>query len=72
MIIDGKAIETRAAEKQLNYKQLATAAGLTEKTLQAARSGSAIRTDTAGRIAAALDLSISDLIKEAGRDNETI
>ena len=67
-MIDGKAIETRAAEMRLNYKQLANAAGVTEKTLQAARSGREIRTDTAGRIAAALDLSISELVKEAGRE----
>ena len=68
MKIDGNAIETRAAEKQLNYKQLATAAGVTERTLQAARSGREIRTDTAGRIAAALDLSINEIIKKAGRE----
>lgn len=64
MKVNGKTIETRAAEKQLNFKQLATAAGVTEKTLQAARKGDEIRTDTAGRIAAALGLPVSELREE--------
>ena len=64
MKIKSNAIETRAAEKQLNYKQLAIAAGITEKTLHAARSGAKIRTDTAGRIAAALGVPIHHLIEK--------
>ena len=64
MKIRSNVIETRAAEKQLNYKQLAIAAGITEKTLYAARSGAQIRTDTAGRIAAALGVPIHHLIEK--------
>lgn len=63
MKVKGDIIETRAAEKRLNFKQLANAAGVTEKTLKAARKGSAIRTDTAGRIAAALGVSVESIIK---------
>lgn len=48
---------------QLNYKQIAAAAGVTEKTLQSARNGATIRTDTAGRIAAALGVNVEELIK---------
>ena len=64
MKIKSNAIETRAAEKQLNYKQLAIAAGITEKTLHAARSGAKIMTDTAGRIAAALGVPVNHLIEK--------
>ena len=63
MKIKTNAIERRAAAMQLNYKQIAAAAGVTEKTLQSARNGATIRTDTAGRIAAALGVNVEELIK---------
>ena len=62
MRIKQNEIERRAAANQLNYKQLAFVAGVTEKTLHAARHGAAIRTDTAGRIAAALGVPIDEII----------
>ena len=64
MKIKSNVIEIRAAENQLTFKQLANAAGISEKTLHAARSGAAIRTDTAGRIAAALGVPIHHLIEK--------
>ena len=68
MKVKRNAIETRAADKQMNYKQLAAAAGVNQKTIHAARSGAEIRTDTAGRIAAALGIPITEIIERA--DNE--
>lgn len=64
MKIKTNAIETRAAANQLTFRQLALAAGVTETTLRTARSGAAIRTDTAGRIAAALGVPVDHLIEK--------
>ena len=64
MKIKSNVIEIRAAENQLTFKQLANAAGISEKTLYAARSGAVIRGSTAGRIAAALGVPIHHLIEK--------
>ena len=48
----------------MSYKAIATLAGITVKTLQAARNGEEIRTATAGRIAAALGVDVEKLTKE--------
>lgn len=63
MRIETRTLETEIARQALTYKQFAAAAGITEKTLKQARSGAEIQPATAGRIAAALGVEMSALIK---------
>ena len=62
MKIKARIIETLIANQQRSYKSIATAAGITERTLQNARSGQEIRPTTAGRIAEALGVSVAEII----------
>ena len=62
MRINKRVIENEIARQAMTYKETATAAGITEKTLKAARAGAEIRTATAGKIAAALDLPVEEII----------
>ena len=64
MKIKTKTLETEIARRAMSYKDIAMLAGITERTLQAARNGSEIRTATAGRIAAALGVDVETLTKE--------
>ena len=63
MKIKTNAIETRTASAAKTYKEIANAAGITERTLKQARDGAEIRPATAGRIAAALGVSIENIIE---------
>lgn len=56
-------IEAEIARRAMSYKEAARKAGVTETTLKAARNGAEIRTATAGRIAAALGVSIEEIMK---------
>lgn len=64
MKIETRTLENEIARSAMNYKDIATLAGITVKTLQAARNGEEIRTATAGRIAAALGVDVEKLTKE--------
>lgn len=61
MKIETRTLETEIARQARTYKEVATAAGITERTLQKARSGAEIRTATVGRIAAALGIDVERL-----------
>lgn len=63
MKLKTKALETEIARRALTYKQTASDAGISEKTLQAARRGKEIRTATAGKIAQALGVEPEAIIK---------
>lgn len=63
MKIKKRILENEIASRAMSYKEFANIAGVTEKTLYAARNGSEIRTATAGRIAAALGVSVDKLTK---------
>jgi len=63
MRIETRKLETEIARRALTYKQFATKAGITEKTLKQARRGAEIQPATAGRIAAALGIEMGALIK---------
>lgn len=69
MKIKTRALEVEIARRAMNYKDVAAAAGITEKTLQAARNGEEIRTATAGRIAAALGVDVAALTKGANSND---
>ena len=62
MKLDARRIENEIAGQARSYKEVATAAGITERTLQNARSGAEIQPATAGRIAAALGISIDEIL----------
>ena len=64
MKIETRTLENEIARRAMSYKDIAMLAGITERTLQAARNGSEIRTSTAGRIAAALGVDVETLTKE--------
>ena len=64
MRIEKYKLETEIAAQARSYKHVATAAGITERTLSRARNGREIRPETAGRIASALGVNITDLVKE--------
>ena len=64
MIIDGRKLDIKAAERCITYKHLARAASVTEKTIQAAREGESVRTDTVGKIAAALGVPVSEILRD--------
>ena len=64
MKIEKRIIENEIARQARSYKDVATAAGITEKTLQKARRGAEIQPATAGRIAAALGVPIDELISD--------
>lgn len=55
-------IETLTANQRRSFKDVATSAGITERTLKAARSGQEIQPATAGGIAAALGVSVEEII----------
>ena len=55
-------IETLTANQRRSFKDVATSAGITERTLKAARSGKEIQPATAGGIAAALGVSVEEII----------
>lgn len=63
MKLDTRTLEATIANRSLTYKQTANAAGITERTLQQARAGYEIRTDTVGKIAAALGVDVETIIK---------
>lgn len=63
MKINAQTLEKEIASQARTYKEVAEAAGITEKTLKQARRGAGIHTATAGRIAAALGVKLEDLIK---------
>lgn len=63
MKIETRTLENEIARQAMSYKEVATNAGITVKTLQAARNGEEIRNATAGKIAAALGVNIEQLIK---------
>ena len=54
-------IETLTANQRRSFKDVATSAGITERTLKAARSGQEIQPATAGGIAAALGVSVEEI-----------
>lgn len=64
MKIENKKLEAAIARQALSYKETAYIAGISERTLKQARNGKEIRTATAGRIAAALGVSLEEIIKE--------
>lgn len=55
-------IDTITASQRRSYKDVAISAGITERTLLAARSGQEIQPATVGNIAAALGVSVEELI----------
>lgn len=61
MKLEKRNLENEIARRAFSYKQMARLAGITEKTLQAARNGEEIRINTAGKIAAALGVSLSEI-----------
>lgn len=63
MKLEKRTLENEMARRELSYKQMARLAGITEKTLQAARNGGEVRINTAGKIAAALGVSLSEIIE---------
>ena len=63
MKIETRTLEAEIARQALTYKQVASAAHITERTLQHARNGREIRTATAGRIAEALGVNVEKIIK---------
>ena len=63
MKINAQTLEKEIASQARTYKDVAEAAGITEKTLKQARRGAEIHTATAGRIAAALGVKLGELIK---------
>ena len=69
MKVKSEIIENEIARRAMSYKDIAMLAGITERTLQAARNGSEIRTATAGRIAAALGVDVETLTKEQRTDD---
>lgn len=66
MKINVSKLEEAMARRCLNSKELQGAASLT--TIQRIRSGQEIRTKTAGKIAKALDVDVSELLEV--RDND--
>lgn len=56
-------IDTLTANQRRSYKDVATSAGITERTLQKARSGQEVQPVTAGNIAAALGVKVEELLK---------
>lgn len=56
-------IETLTAKQRRSFKDVATSAGITERTLKAARSGQEIQPATVGGIAAALGVSVEEIIR---------
>lgn len=64
MKLETRTLENEIARRAMSYKDIAMLAGITERTLQAARNGEEIRTATAGRIAAALGVDVETLTKE--------
>lgn len=68
MKIKTRTLENEIARQAMTYKDVATLAGITVKTLQAARNGYEIRSTTAGRIAAALGVNVEALIKGVADD----
>ena len=64
MKIETRTLENEIARQAMSYKDIAKLAGITVKTLQAARNGYEIRSATAGRIAAALGVDVEKLTKE--------
>lgn len=67
MKMERRTVEYEIARQARSCKEVATAAGVTEKTLRKARRGEEIQTATAGRIAAALGLRLEEIIE---RGNE--
>ena len=63
MKLETRRIETLIANQQRSYKEFATAANITERTLKQARRGHEIQPATAGRIAAALGVDVETIIK---------
>lgn len=63
MKVQTRTIETLIAGQQRSYKEVATAAKITERTLKAARSGQEIQPATAGKLAAALGVDVETIIK---------
>lgn len=63
MKIETRTIETLIAKQQRSYKDVANAAGVTERTLKQARNGAEIQPATVGRIAAALGVDVDEIIK---------
>lgn len=63
MKIESLILEKEIARQALSYKDVANRAGISERTLKAARDGERIRTATAGKIAAALGIAIDEIIK---------
>lgn len=63
MKIETRLLETTIAARSLTYKEFATAAGVTERTLQNARNGREIQPATAGKLAAALGVPVDVFIK---------
>lgn len=62
MKIKTRTIENEIARQGLTYKETASRAGITERTLKAARLGARIQPATAGRIAAALGLDAAEIV----------
>lgn len=63
MKVKSRILETEIARRALTYQQTASKAGISARTLQAARSGKEIRTATVGKIAAALGIAPEKIIK---------
>lgn len=63
MKLNGNKIEHEIVRRAMSYKDVANAAGITERTLKQARAGAEIQPATAGRIAAALGVDVDEIIK---------
>ena len=64
MKIKSHKLEKEIASQARSYKEIASAAGISERTLKQARNGARIQPATAGRIAAALGVPIDELISD--------
>ena len=63
MRIETRTLENEIARQARSYKEVATAAGITERTLKAARNGAEIQPATVGKIAGALGVSVEVIVK---------
>lgn len=56
-----KNLDKELAARQLTYKELATAANVSQKTLCGARRGKQVNTSTAGKVASALNVPVEEI-----------
>ena len=63
MLLDIKKVMIAGAEKKMNLKDIAIAAGITQQTMLRIKQGQAIRMKTAGEIAEVLGVKVAELLK---------